>query len=69
MNNYITDETCTFKYISSPKCTHHTGWYGYIKTFWSKVFGTSGIKFYCCSLCGDVLQGKELENFKNRKRN
>lgn len=45
-----------------------TGWYGNVETFWSKVFETDGIEIFCCSDCGTLLQGKELKEFKRRKK-
>ena len=47
-------------------CKHQTGWYGRVETFWSKMLGNRGIRIYCCSICGDILQGKELKEFKRK---
>ena len=58
--------TCiTFSY--GEPCKHETGWYGRVKTFWSKILELDGIRIYCCSLCGEILQGKELKEFEKNK--
>jgi len=56
------DHTVTY----SEPCKHQTGWYGRVETFWSKMLGNRGIRIYCCSICGDILQGKELKEFKRK---
>ena len=48
-------------------CEHQTGWYGTVKTFWSKILGLNGIVIYCCSICGKILQGKKLKEFQKNK--
>jgi hypothetical protein len=52
--------------IGYPICKHKTGWYGSVKTIWNKIFGGYGIQIYTCSLCGRILQGKELKEFRKR---
>lgn len=57
-------DTCTI-----PKhCNHEIGWFGYIDTFWSKFSGTAGIRVFCCSDCGEFIQGKELKEFENKSK-
>jgi hypothetical protein len=50
------------------KCKHQTGWYSRVETFWSKVLGIRGIRIYCCSVCGDILQGKKLKEFESKRK-
>ena len=58
----------TVTFTNYKPCPHHTGWYGNVKSFWSRLFETDGIRVYCCSLCGEMLQGKKLKEFENRNR-
>lgn len=50
--------TTTTSYI----CVHKTGWYGRV-TFW--IFSK---QIFTCSDCGKILVGKELREFKKKRR-
>lgn len=43
-------------------CTHKTGWYGKVE-FW--IFSK---QIFTCSDCGKILTGKELKEFRKRRR-
>ena len=47
------EETTTFT-STWKQCSHHTGWFSSIETFWGKK------KFFWCDLCHEPIKLKDL---------